>query len=608
MMDLREKVKELPQQSGVYIMYNADGEVIYVGKAVKLKNRVKTYFQSPSTQTEKVRKLMENVVDFRYIITNNEIEALLLENTLIKKYTPKYNILLKDDKQYPFIKIDLTKRYPKLEVVRKIKSDKAKYFGPYMQGISVNDIIELVSGIYPLRSCNLNFNKEKPSDRPCLNYHIGKCKAPCVNYVSEEEYGEILGKVMAFLRGDDQKVKKMLIEKMEEFAKKEQFEVAMSYRDKLKLFEKIERKQVTYLPQDYNLDIFALAFNKMYACVSYTVVRAGKLVGEENFTLKTDTALESEVFGDFLVQFYEKRPITADEVVVNYSLDDKGVLEQYLRNRAGKKIEIVIAQKGVKKQLLDIAENNAKDYLVNQKLKLENEFGRTLGAVEELQKLLNLQKLPKKIEAYDISNVSGTDKVSSMTVFVNGSPFSSLYRRFKIKTVEGANDFASMKETLKRRLEKSKDSTDESFGVLPDLILIDGGKGQLKYAKEAMQEVGVTVEMISLAEKNEEIYLDEEGKPLILPKTCLALQLLQRVRDEAHRFALTYHRKLRLDRQTRSELIGVDGIGEKKINILYKEFKSLKKIKEASVSTLSGVKGISERDAKNIYEYFHKDN
>lgn len=606
-MDLREKVKQLPQQSGVYIMYNADGEVIYVGKAIKLKNRVKTYFATPQTQTEKVRKLMENVVDFRYIITNNEIEALLLENTLIKKYTPKYNILLKDDKQYPFIRIDLNSRYPKLEVVRKIKNDKAKYFGPYMQGVGVNDIIELVSGIYPLRSCNLNFNKEKPSDRPCLNYYIGKCKAPCANYISEEEYAEILSKVMAFLRGDDQKVKKMLTEKMEEFAKKEQFEVAMAYRDKLRIFEKIERKQVTYLPQEYNLDIFALAFNKMYACVSYMVVRAGKLVGEEDFTLKTETMQEGEVFEDFLVQFYEKRPITAGEVVVNFDLENKEVLEQYLRNKLGKKIEIIVPQKGVKKQLVDIAENNAKDYLINQKLKLENEFGRTLGAVEELQKLLNLKKLPKKIEAYDISNVSGTDKVSSMTVFVNGSAQNSLYRRFKIKTVEGANDFASMKETLKRRLEKSKDSDDESFGVLPDLILIDGGKGQLKYAKEAMQEVGVEVEMVSLAEKNEEIYLSEEGNPLVLPKTCLALQLLQRVRDEAHRFALSYHRKLRLDRQTRSELSAVEGIGEKKINILYKQFKSLKKIKEASVTSLSGVKGISERDAKNIYEYFHKD-
>ncbi len=607
-MDLREKVKQLPQQSGVYIMYNADGEVIYVGKAIKLKNRVKTYFSTPQTQTEKVRKLMENVVDFRYIITNNEIEALLLENTLIKKYTPKYNILLKDDKQYPFIRIDLNSKYPKLEVVRKIKNDKAKYFGPYMQGVGVNDIIELVSGIYPLRSCNLNFNKEKPSDRPCLNYYIGKCKAPCVNNISEEEYAEILSKVMAFLRGDDQKVKKMLTEKMEEFAKKEQFEVAMAYRDKLRIFEKIERKQVTYLPQEYNLDIFALAFNKMYACVSYMVVRAGKLVGEEDFTLKTETMQEGEVFEDFLVQFYEKRPITAGEVVVNFDLENKEVLEQYLRNKLGKKIEIIVPQKGVKKQLVDIAENNAKDYLINQKLKLENEFGRTLGAVEELQKLLNLKKLPKKIEAYDISNVSGTDKVSSMTVFLNGSAQNSLYRRFKIKTVEGANDFASMKETLKRRLEKSKDSDDESFGVLPDLILIDGGKGQLKYAKEAMQEVGVEVEMVSLAEKNEEIYLSEEGNPLVLPKTCLALQLLQRVRDEAHRFALSYHRKLRLDRQTRSELSAVEGIGEKKINILYKQFKSLKKIKEASVTSLSEVKGISERDAKNIYEYFHKDN
>lgn len=587
-------------------MYNADGEVIYVGKARVLKNRVKSYFTSPNQQTEKVKKLMENVVDFRYIITNNEIDALVLENTLIKKYTPKYNILLKDDKQYPFLRLDTSKSYPKLEIVRKIKNDKAKYFGPYMQGINIGDITSLVEGLYPLRTCNLNFDRIPKNHRPCLNHYIDKCKAPCVGNITKDEYEDIVRQVIAFLRGDDQKIKKTLTEKMEYFAKKEQFEIALLYREKLKLFEKIERKQVTYLPQEYNLDIFAIASNKMYATVSYIVIRGGKLVGEKNIGLNADTASNEELLEDFLVQFYENKPLVADEIVVNTELKNVDVLSQYLRNKADKKILITVPQKGTKKQLADMAEKNAFDYLTNQKLQLENEFGRTLGAVEELKELLGLKVLPKKIEAFDISNISGTDKVSSMAVFVNGKAENKLYRRFKIQTVEGANDFLSMKETLFRRLEKSKNSDDESFGNLPDLILIDGGKGQLKYAKEAMLMAGVEVAMVSLAERNEEIYLDENSSPLVLSKSSLGLQLLQRVRDEAHRFAVNYHRQLRTDRQTKSELIKIEGIGEKKINILYKEFKSLKKIKETSKEELSMAKGISTKDAENIYNYFHK--
>lgn len=603
---LREKVKELPSKSGVYIMYNGEGEVIYVGKARVLKNRVKSYFSSPNTQTEKVRKLMENVEDFRYIITNNEIDALVLENTLIKKYTPKYNILLKDDKQYPFLRLDTAVSYPKFEVVRKIKKDKAKYFGPYMQGINIGDILSLVEGIFPLRTCNLNMDKVPKNHRPCLNYYIDKCKAPCVKNITKEEYDELIKQVTAFLRGDDLKIKKILQQKMEESARKEQFEIALTYREKLKIFEKIERKQITYLPKDFNIDIFAIASNKLYACVSYIVIRGGKLVGEEDIALKADTSTNQELLEDFLTQFYNNKPLVADEIVVNIELPDKGTISQYLRNKFDKKIEIITSQKGVKKQITDMAEKNATDYLVHQKLQLENEFGRTLGAVEELQKLLNLPILPKKIEAYDISNISGTDKVSSMVVFVNGKAENSLYRRFKIKTVEGANDFMCMKETLSRRLEKSKNSEDESFGALPELILIDGGKGQLRYAKEALRESGISVNMISLAERNEEIYLNEEDNPLVLPKSSLALQLLQRVRDEAHRFAVTYHRQLRSDRQTRSELKEIQGIGEKKISILYKQFKSLKKIKEANIETLSAVKGISSKDAYNIYDYFSK--
>lgn len=605
-MDLKQKAKELPTNSGVYIMNNLAGEIIYVGKARNLKNRVKSYFQDSKNQTEKVRKLMQNVTDFRYIITNNEIEALLLENTLIKKYTPKYNILLKDDKQYPFIKIDLNDMYPKLQVVRKIKNDNARYFGPYMQGISINEIMELVSDIIPLRSCNLNFQKIPKNHRPCLNYHINKCLAPCINNISKEEYDGLVKEVIAFLRGDDQKFKKKLIEKMEYFAKNEQFEIAMLYRDKLKIFEKIERKQVTYLKQDYNLDIFSISSNKVYACVSYLVVRAGKLVGEKDIPLKAEMLSNNEILEDFITQFYEEKPIVADEVVVNIELENKDILSQYLRNKAGRIINIIVPQKGVKKQLIDMAETNSTDYLVNQKLKLENEFGRTIGAVEELQTLLNLKVLPKKIEAFDISNISGTDKVSSMVVFVNGKSANSLYRRFKIKTVEGANDFMCMKETLHRRLEKSLDSDDESFGTLPDLILIDGGKGQLKYAKEAMNELNLDVPMISIAERNEEIYLNENDSPLILPKSSLSLQLLQRVRDEAHRFAITYHRQLRLNRQTKSELKNIEGIGEKKIEILYKHFKSLKKIKNATKEELSNCKGINKTDIDNIYNYFNK--
>ena len=606
MENLKNKAKELPTNSGVYIMYNASNEVIYVGKAVNLKNRVKSYFREPQYLAEKVRKLMENVVDFRYIITNNEIEALLLENTLIKKYTPKYNILLKDDKQYPFIKIDLSQDFPKLEVVRKIKNDNARYFGPYMQGINVKDIIELVEGVVPLRSCNLNFSKIPKGHRPCLNYHINKCLAPCVNGVSKEKYDKLIKDVIAFLRGDDQKFKKKLIEKMEYFASVEQFETALLYRNKLQIFENIERKQVTYLKQDYNLDIFAISSNKMYACVSYMVVRAGKLVGETDYPMQAETETNEDILEQFLSRFYEDKPIIADEILVNILPSNKDILTQYLRNKLGRKIDIVVPIKGTKDKLVEMAEKNSQDYLINQKLKIENQFGRTVGAVEELKSLLNLSTTPKKIEAFDISNISGTDKVSSMVVFVNGVAENKLYRRFKIKTVEGANDFMCMKETLHRRLKKSLTDSDESFHNLPDLILIDGGKGQLRYAKEAMNELGLSVPMISLAERNEEIYLNEDENPLILPKSSLALQLLQRVRDEAHRFAITYHRQLRANRQTKSELQNIKGIGEAKITALYKHFKSLKKIKEATIEQLQQVKGINSTDVNNIYNYFNK--
>lgn len=604
MADLSQKLKDLPEKSGVYIMRSAAGQILYVGKAKVLKNRVRQYFQN-SVKTAHIMTMVSKIADFDYIITRNEVEALVLENNLIKKHKPPYNILLKDDKSYPFIKLNLKSDFPRVEIVRRLQDDGSKYFGPYMQGVSSKDILELIYSAFPLRSCKLDFSKPIKNHRPCLNYHIGKCLAPCVGLVDKETYKSVADDVVKFLKGNDKSVGDILTKKMNDASEAEEYELALDYKHKLEILDKLVRKQIAALPKHLNMDIFAIAGNGLHTVVAVLFVRAGKVLGGEKHQVR-DMALNlSQSLSNFLTSYYSSSAFNTDEIVLASEIESLEAVEEFIKEQTHSKVNIILPRQGVRRQLADMAQGNASDFLekcVNGEQRKED---ATFGAIVQLQEYLNLQKLPSRMECYDISNISGTDNVSSMVVFTNGEADKQQYRRFKIKTVEGANDFASMKETLSRRLNRAKEG-DESFATLPDLIIIDGGKGQLAFAKEALEQSGFDIEIISLAKREEEVFLPDRNESVILPKDSYALKLLQRIRDEAHRFAITYHRKLRSKRQTDSRLKTIDGIGEKKIEALYSALNNINAISTAGEKELSAIKGISQKDAQRIRAYFDK--
>ena len=595
MINFKEKLKDVPENPGVYLMLDKDDNIIYVGKAKNLKNRLRQYFHN-SVKTVKVMAMLDHVADFRYIICGSEVDALVTENNLIKKHTPQYNILLKDDKSYPFVRINLKEDYPSISLVRALKNDGAKYFGPYMQSVNIRDIFDLIHSAFPIRDCNRDMTK--PS-RPCLNAHLGRCVAPCSGKVTKEEYRKEVMRVVDFLKGNDREVEKVLTDKMMEFADKENFEVALKYKEKLAVLEKVVRKQVSALPKDFNLDVFAYETNGVKTAVNMLVVRGGKLVGGENSVFDgIDDSLTS-----YLYQFYKNNPPVCDEIITD-GADDNKALEDALSTLVGRKIHVLSPKQGVRKQLLDLAHTNAHDALEKHGTQEERKTIRTKGAVKQLADLLSLKTLPNRIECYDISHVSGVDKVSSMVVFEGGEPKKSHYRKFKIKTVEGNNDFASMKETLSRRLERLNNSeeTDESFASVPDLIVIDGGKGQLSYALDALALYGRNdIEILSLAEREEEVFLGRAPKEsVMLSKDSVALQLLQRIRDEAHRFAITFHRNLHAKRMSESVLRDVPGIGKKKSADLLKKFGSVENILHAKDEDIASLDGFSVQYASKL--------
>lgn len=595
MVNFKEKLKDVPENPGVYLMLDKDDNIIYVGKAKNLKNRLRQYFHN-SVKTVKVMAMLDHVADFRYIICGSEVDALVTENNLIKKHTPQYNILLKDDKSYPFVRINLKEDYPSISLVRALKNDGAKYFGPYMQSVNIRDIFDLIHSAFPIRDCNRDMTK--PS-RPCLNAHLGRCVAPCSGKVTKEEYRKEVMRVVDFLKGNDREVERVLTDKMMEFADKENFEVALKYKEKLAVLEKVVRKQVSVLPKDFNLDVFAYETNGVKTAVNMLVVRGGKLVGGENSVFDgIDDSLTS-----YLYQFYKNNPPVCDEIITD-GTDDNKALEDALSTLVGRKIHVLSPKQGVRKQLLDLAHTNAHDALEKHGTQEERKTIRTKGAVKQLADLLSLKTLPNRIECYDISHVSGVDKVSSMVVFEGGEPKKSHYRKFKIKTVEGNNDFASMKETLSRRLERlnNPDETDESFASVPDLIVIDGGKGQLSYALDALALYGRNdIEILSLAEREEEVFLGRAPKEsVMLSKDSVALQLLQRIRDEAHRFAITFHRNLHAKRMSESVLRDVPGIGKKKSADLLKKFGSVENILHAKDEDIASLDGFSVQSASKL--------
>lgn len=600
---LKEKLNTLPFSSGVYLMKDKNNNIIYVGKAKNLKRRVNQYFDSREKNL-KTNLLVENIYNFDYIITNSEYDALMLENNLIKKYQPHYNILLKDGKNFAYIKIDLNKKFPKLELTRKVDFKKnVKYFGPYFNGISAHSVMDIVKFAYPLRSCNLSF--KKPEKRECLKYSLGECSAPCTNRISEEEYNKIVYDVINFLNGETEKVKQILTDKMKSLAKLENFESAILFKNQLEMLDKLNNKYTTQIAKKVDIDVIGFYELNNNIGLSIMMIRSGKMIGIENFVL-IDKFFDDNSLTNFVVQYYQNNKILPKSIVLNSNFSSEKILEEFFEKEFEKNIKIEKAQKGVKKTLLDKANENAKEYL-EKSLSLELlKQERTINACKNLQMKLGLKQIPYRIEGYDISNISGTNKVASMVVFVNGEPKKSHYRKFRIVSFEGPNDFLSMEEVIKRRMQEFEKQKDESFSSLPNLILIDGGKGQLSSASEILRRFNNQIELISLAKKNEEIYKEGNSVPIILRKSDYSLQLLQRVRDESHRFAITFHRSVRNKSELTSSLLNIEGIGKNKAKLLFSEFKTIENIKSANVDDLLKVKGINENLAKNIIDYFKK--
>ena len=597
---IKEKLKTLTTKPGVYVMHDAEGVVIYVGKAKNLKNRVSQYFRS-SPKPSKVQAMVDNIDDFEYFITASEMDALALESNLIKKYQPFYNILLKDGKQFPYIKINIKDPYPRLEIVRKVKKDGAKYFGPYFAGLDAREILKTINSAFKIRTCSMKITETSKAKRECLNYSMGLCSAPCTKRISPQEYRREIDKVVNFLNGNDEEIEQILTQKMKNASDNENFEQAIILRDRLKMVEKLKSRIVANLPKNVDKDVFAYHSNGLSGVICVMVVRGGKILGVINYPCFDGELEERQTLFNFIMQYYQNMAV-AGEIISSHEIPDQALLENYF----GKKINFISNPHGINKRLLEMADENAEEYLEKYIEKEKIKYNNTMGAIKELKDKLNLKNLPRRMECYDISNISGTNQVCSMVVFKNGEASKKDYRKFKIKKVKGANDFASLQEALKRRLERLKEGRGESFKEKPDLIVIDGGKGQLSAVNEILSEYDFGIDLISLAKKQEEVFVTESLQPIILKKGSVELRLLQRLRDEAHRFAITFHRQVRQKQQTHSELDDIPGVGPKKRDLLLNIFGTSEKIKGSSVEELESVKGINKALAQIIYNFFNK--
>ena len=597
---VREKLKLLPDSPGVYIMLDGEGTVIYVGKARVLKNRVRQYFHS-SEKPCKVQAMVESIADFSYVVTPSEVDALALENTLIKKYKPKYNILLKDDKTYPYIKVHTQEPFPRISVTRRVKKD-GKYFGPFMGGVNCKEIVDIAAKIYHIRTCNVKI-AEKPK-KPCLNHHLGRCLAPCAHYVTQEEYAERVEKALAFLGGEYEEAEKLLAEKMEKFAQEEEFELALDYRNKIRMLSKLGLRRITSMPRDVDADIWAYASNGLYACISLLVTRRGVMQGSVNFSLDEGAGERSEAFTSFLTQYYANKEIP-HELILEEPFDDE-LFVAYAKKKEGRGVEITRPKFGVRRELLDMGIRNAAEYLEKSVSAIAHKDDMTKNACARLKELLHLGRYPKRMECYDISDISGVDKVGSMVVFTDGEADKYEYRRFRIRTVEGANDFASLQEVLKRRLAKLGTEEEERFSR-PQLVVIDGGKGQLSAVKAIFDEMGVTdVDLIALAKQQEEVFTLNCAESVKIDRRDYALKMLQRIRDEAHRFAITYFRNLHSKRNLASVLEEIGGVGKRKRAALLEKFGTIDRIMRASVEELCEAEGIGKELAARIRKYFEE--
>lgn len=602
MFDIQEQLKKLPAQPGVYLMKDKFNNIIYVGKAISLKNRVRQYFQSSKNHSSKVKSMVKNIESFEYIITDSELEALILECNLIKQYRPKYNVLLRDDKTYPYIKVTTNEDYPRVLKVRKVLKDKAKYFGPYTNLTAVNDTLEIIRNTYPIRTCNIDIDKAiKNKVRPCLNMHIKKCVGPCTGNISKEEYNKMIEEIIMFLSGKEENLIEILKEKMNKCAMDFNFEDAAIYRDKIRSLEEMMQKQkIDATTSDLNQDVIAMARAHDEACVQVFFVRNGKIVGREHFILVgvMDSTRES-ILGSFVKQFYMEQEYIPRELIIEDEIEDSFILEEWLSAKKGSKVTIRIPQKGEKKSLVDMVRKNAIEYLEKFSELNKRKYEKSTGALEQLKELLNLDEIPIRIESFDISNIQGVDSIGSMVVFTNGKKDKKEYRRYKIKTVIGPNDYDSMAEIVERRLK---------YGDLPNLILLDGGKGQVSAVQKVLDRYGVEIPLWGMYkdDKHRTKGLISQEKEIELDKTSNLYRFVASIQEEVHNFAITYHRSLRNKSLTKSVLDDIQGIGEKRKKALLAYFKDIDSIKEASVEELAQVEGMNKASAESVYNFFRK--
>lgn len=614
MFIIEEELKKLPAKPGVYIMHGEKDEIIYVGKAISLKNRVRQYFQSSRNKGAKIERMVTHITRFEYIITDSELEALVLECNLIKEHRPKYNTMLKDDKSYPFIKVTVNEPYPRVLFARRMKKDKARYFGPYTSGGAVKDVIELVRKLYQVRSCNRNLPRDTGKDRPCLYYHMKQCKAPCQGYISQEEYRKNINKVIKFLNGDFQDTISELMEKMQKASEEMRYEDAMEYRDLIRSIEKIgERQKITGYGQE-DRDIIAVSMDESEdlrdqdAVVQVFFIRDGKLIGRDHFYLrvaKGDT--KSQVLSSFLKQFYAGTPFIPSEIMLQSEIEDAEIIEEWLTTRRKQKVHIRVPKKGTKEKLVELALENARMVLSKDRERIKREEGRTIGAVHEVEEWLGLKNVVR-MEAYDISNISGFESVGSMVVYEKGRPKRSDYRKFKIKWVQGPNDYASMEEVLTRRFTHESNGEFDSFARLPDLILMDGGRGQVNIALKVLNDLGIRIPVCGMVKDDHHrtrgLYFNNVEIPI--DTSSEGFRLITRIQDEAHRFAIEYHRSLRSKEQVHSILDDIPGIGDTRRKALLRKFKSVENIRDASEEELAQTESMNAGSARQVYEFFHK--
>lgn len=613
MFDIQEELKKLPAKPGVYIMHDEKDAIIYVGKAISLKNRVRQYFQSSRNKGPKIEQMVTRIRRFEYIVTDSELEALVLECNLIKEHRPKYNTMLKDDKTYPYIKVTLGEEFPRILFSRTMKKDKSRYFGPYTSAGAVKDTIELMNKLFRLRVCNRNLPRDIGLERPCLNYHIKQCDAPCQGYISREAYREQVDQALEFLNGNYKPILQMLEKQMMEASEALDFERAIELRDLLNSVKQVAQKQKITASDGEDKDVIAVSTDRKEAVVQVFFVRNGRLIGREHFYLQVAPHdNRSTIINSFLKQFYSGTPFIPKEIMLQEEIEDREVLEQWLSTKRNGKVYIRVPQRGTKEKLVELAEKNARMVLIQDSEKIKREESRTIGALKEIGNWLGLEHL-MRVEAFDISNISGFESVGSMIVYEKGKPKQSDYRKFKIKTVKGPDDYASMEEVLRRRFTHGMAEQQEGkeaygkFSRFPDLIMMDGGKGQVNVALRVLDELGLAIPVCGMVKddhhrtrglyyQNEEIPIDTRSE---------GFHLITRIQDEAHRFAIEYHRSLRGKQQVHSVLDDIEGIGETRRKALMRKFKSLEAIRDASLEELEQTESMNRAAAEKVYDFFH---